>query len=62
MEFTVIPNEQTPKINVIQHELVGEYIKKHKEWHEEDKKLIERYSNFFKTLNSFLPKSNIRLG
>lgn len=38
------------------------YIEKHKEWHEEDKKLIERYSNFFKTLNSLLPKSNMRLG
>lgn len=31
MEFTVIPNEQTPKIDKIQHELVSEYIEKHKE-------------------------------
>lgn len=31
MEFTVIPNEQTPPISKIQHELVCEYIEKHKD-------------------------------
>lgn len=31
MKFTVIPNEQTPPIGKIQHELVGEYIEKHRE-------------------------------
>ena len=30
MKFTIIPNEQTPEIGKIQHELVNDYIEKHK--------------------------------
>jgi len=37
------------------------YIDKNKEWKEETEKELKEYKEFFRTLNSFLPRSNIKL-
>lgn len=38
-------------------EAIKYYIKKHNEWYDELNEKLKRYSDFFETLNSLLPKS-----
>ncbi len=38
--------------------LIIYYIKKHKEWHDDDAKRLKEYHDFFDRLNSLLPNNN----